>query len=87
MIVFPVEYVATKWPGYLWNVNEQHLYSIKVDGQLRKMKLYRPNQWNKKSDHCYQLSHRGRKLNIEQTVFYGLNKKVSGQLELFPWKA
>lgn len=39
MIVFPKEYVKTKYAGYFWNVEEKKLYTIKVTGVLRPMKL------------------------------------------------
>ncbi len=37
MIVFPKEFVKTKYPGYFWNVETKELYSIKIGGELRKM--------------------------------------------------
>lgn len=41
MIQFPSEFVKTPWPGYFWHQTEERLYSIKVRGVLRPMKLKR----------------------------------------------
>jgi hypothetical protein len=38
MIIFPAEYVKTKYPGYFWNINTKQLYSIK-SGALKPLKL------------------------------------------------
>lgn len=39
MVIFPPEFVKTKYPGYFWNTVDQQLYTIKVTGVLRPMKL------------------------------------------------
>lgn len=39
MVTLPKEFVATKYPGYFWNVTEKKLYSIKVTGELHSMKF------------------------------------------------
>lgn len=39
MVTLPVDFVATRYPGYFWNVTEKKLYSIKVTGELRPMKF------------------------------------------------
>lgn len=37
-IRFPEGYVALKgFPGYFWNANTQHLYTMKVTGELRPL--------------------------------------------------
>lgn len=41
MITFPPEFVATKYPGYYWNVVTKELYTIKGSGILRKMKPHK----------------------------------------------
>lgn len=39
MIVFPPDFIALrKYPGYFWSRDKQALYSLKVDGVLKKMK-------------------------------------------------
>jgi hypothetical protein len=37
MVTLPKEFVATRYPGYFWNVVEKKLYSIKVTGELKPM--------------------------------------------------
>ena len=39
MIVFPSEFVPTRYPGYFWNTAEKKLYSIKVTGELRPLRF------------------------------------------------
>ncbi len=41
MVTLPKNFVATRFPGYFWNVKEKKLYSIKVTGELRPMALQR----------------------------------------------
>jgi len=36
MITFPEQYVKTRFPGYVWNLEEQWLYSFKY-GVLKKL--------------------------------------------------
>ena len=37
MVTLPKEFVATRYPGYFWNVVEKKLYSIKITGELKPM--------------------------------------------------
>jgi hypothetical protein len=37
MVTLPRDFVATRYPGYFWNVVEKKLYSIKVTGELKAM--------------------------------------------------
>ncbi len=39
MVTLPKDFVATRYPGYFWNVVERKLYSLKVTGELRPMKF------------------------------------------------
>jgi len=39
MVILPPPFVKTKYAGYFWNVNEQRLYSIKITGILKTLKL------------------------------------------------
>jgi len=41
MIVFPPEYVKTRFPGYAWNTKNQMLYSIK-GGSLKPLTVNKP---------------------------------------------
>lgn len=35
MVTLPKDFVATKYPGYFWNVVDKKLYSLKVTGELK----------------------------------------------------
>lgn len=39
MIMFPSEFVKTKYNGYFWNTLTKELYSIKIRGVLKKMTI------------------------------------------------
>jgi len=41
MVTLPVDFVATRYPGYFWNVVEKKLYSLKVTGELRPMAFFK----------------------------------------------
>lgn len=41
MVTLPKDFVATRFPGYFWNVAEKKLYSIKVTGELRPMAFHK----------------------------------------------
>jgi len=61
MITLPPQYIATKFPGYFWNVNQQALYSIKVSGVLTRLKHTKPSiftHWNS----GYRVSVNGRRM-------------------------
>lgn len=60
MVSLPEEFVATWLPGYFWNIDEQKLYSIKIGGILRPLKLTLPNRWNN-GFKGYLVSHNGSK--------------------------
>lgn len=38
MVTLPLQFVATKYPGYFWNVDTQTLFTMKVTGILRQLK-------------------------------------------------
>ena len=42
MITFPDGFVATKFPGYFWNTTYEKLYTMKVTGVLRPMRIISP---------------------------------------------
>jgi hypothetical protein len=37
----PAGFVATKWPGYFWDMLNEKFYSMKVDGILKEMKHHK----------------------------------------------
>lgn len=41
MITFPEGFVKLQYPGYFWDVYNKKLYSIKTDGRLKELKLYK----------------------------------------------
>ena len=47
MVTLPPNFMATRFPGYFWNVETRQLYSIKVGGVLRPLKIRKPSVWNK----------------------------------------
>lgn len=65
----PDGFVATRIPGYFWDVNSQKLYSIKT-GVLREMILSVPNRYNGISLPAYRVSHEGKKryITLEELV-------------------
>ena len=63
----PENFVATKFPGYFYKVDENKVYSIK-SGVLKPMRIYKPNYWNKQRMDFVVISHRGHRhqLVLEQ---------------------
>ena len=45
MVTLPKDFVATRYPGYFWNVVEKKLYSIKVTGELKPMTFDKGGQF------------------------------------------
>lgn len=46
MVTLPPQFVATKYSGYFWNIEDERLYSLKITGELRPLKHTKPNRWN-----------------------------------------
>ena len=65
MVTLPPQFVATKYPGYFWNVDTQTLYTAKL-GVLKEMKRDKPSYYNHQFD-GYRVSVNGirRGLRIE----------------------
>lgn len=61
MVHLPRNFTATKYPGYFWNMIEERLYSIKIDGILKPLKISNPNYFNKIQEPCYRVSVRGKR--------------------------
>jgi len=47
MVTLPPQFVATKYPGYFWNLEDKRLYSVKITGMLRPLAHTKPNRWNR----------------------------------------
>lgn len=77
MVTLPSQFVATKYPGYFWNVDTQTLYTAKL-GVLREMKYTKPTVFNNMFE-GYRVSVNGvrrglrieylRKLQLTDSVF------------------
>jgi hypothetical protein len=62
MVTLPKDFVATRYPGYFWNVVEKKLYTIKVSGELRPMTFqHGGNFYGHRIEPGYQISVKGRK--------------------------
>lgn len=46
MVTLPEDFVATKWPGYFFNITDKQLYSVKVTGMLKPLAKIWPNYHN-----------------------------------------
>lgn len=45
-VSFKPEFIATKYPGYFFNIEDNKLYSMKIDGVLKPLKYREANYWN-----------------------------------------
>lgn len=61
MVSLPEGFTATKYPGYFWHVPTQSLYSLKVDGILKPLKISGPNHFNKWHEPGYRVSVEGQR--------------------------
>lgn len=61
MVTLPPQFVATMYPGYFWNLETKTLFSIKVAGELRELKLLKKGwtPWGVYNEDCYQVSVQG----------------------------
>lgn len=62
MVTLPKDFVATRYPGYFWNVKEKKLYSLKVTGELRPMTFFKGGTfYGVRHEPGYKLSVNGRR--------------------------
>jgi hypothetical protein len=62
MVTLPKDFVATRYPGYFWNVVERKLYSLKVTGELRPMTFHKGGNFGwVRVEPGYQISVKGKK--------------------------
>ena len=59
MVRLPDNFIATKFNGYFFNVENETLYSLKVKGVLRPMKLLKPNPFNHMHEPFFRISNNG----------------------------
>ena len=80
MVTLPVDFVATKYPGYFWNVREKKLYSIKITGELKPMAFHRGGRfYGYMVEPGYQVSVKGRKRTLALDYLNGL--KATSQIQ------
>lgn len=84
MVTLPVEFVATKYPGYFWNTADKKLYSLKVTGVLTPLAFHKGGCfYGHVIEPGYQISVNGRKRRF--TVDY-LNSLKPAANDVIPVK-
>lgn len=74
-VTLPEEFVAIKYQGYFWHLGEQKLYSLKIGGELKRMKTrsfyinwnhqkFKNKRGDKVGEPCYTLSVNGKRKQI-----------------------
>jgi hypothetical protein len=63
MLMFPLEFVPVKYPGYMWNVKDSQLYTYKL-GCLRALPVQLPRPWNHAQTPYYSVSHLGKRRRL-----------------------
>lgn len=80
MVTLPKDFVATRYPGYFWNVKEKKLYTLKVTGELKPMTFFKGGTW-------YGVSHEpGYKISVngqrrKYTMKYLNSLKSTNQIQ------
>lgn len=78
-VIMPEEFVATKYPGYFWNVKTKQLFTAKL-GVLRQLKVSLPNRWNRLNGPAYRISHEG----VRRTMTVAQLSKLAPKASVFP---
>ena len=84
MVTLPIEFVATKYPGYFWNTETQTLFSLKIDGVLKELKMVYPNHFNMIRMPGYRVSVKGRRRHL--SIGYLKDLKFQTVYEIIPVK-
>jgi hypothetical protein len=79
MVTLKPKFIATNFPGYFFNVEDDQLYSLKVDGVLKPLKFVTPNYWNKIDSYPIKLKD-GTKVISKG----GYNISVKGRRKFYP---
>jgi hypothetical protein len=79
MVVFPPEFVATRYPGYFWHLTEQRLYTIKVTGILRPLAVSNHIRYTHGRNQ-YKLSVNGNKRHIYEDTLKQLKAPKKNQV-------
>ena len=81
MVVMPDEFVATRYPGYFWNTDDQKLYSIKVTGELRPLAFQKGFvYYGRQIEPGYQISVRGQKRTMTLAYLKTLKKTTKREV-------
>lgn len=75
-VTMPDGFVATRYPGYFWNVRTQTLFTAKL-GVLRQIKLTLPSQYNTLTEPMYRVSHQGDRKHLSLRYLRGLKPRAS----------
>ena len=84
MVVLPIEFVKTRYPGYFWNTESQTLYSLKIGGVLKEIKISRPNSFNNYSEPMYRVCVKGVRKGMSLSSLQKLTSSV--WVDVFPVK-
>ena len=69
MVTLPPQFVATIYQGYFFNLETRTLFSIKIGGYLRELKLLKKGStpWGVYAEDCYQVSVNGQNRYLTMT--------------------
>lgn len=84
MIVLPIEFVPSKYPGYFWNTESQTLFSVKVDGVLKEIQISHPNNFNNLNQPGYRVSVKGKRKFLPLSYLKTLRATTS--VDVYPVK-
>lgn len=72
-VTLPPYHVPTKYPGYFYNVQDHKLYSYKMKQELRPLKKYYPNPFNRLHMPGFYISDNGRRKFVPVSYLRSLN--------------
>ncbi len=84
MVVLPIEFVPTRYPGYFWNTETQTLYSVKVSGELKELAITNPSAFSRITEPGYRVSVKGVRKFMAISRLKKL--KASTDVQVFPVK-
>lgn len=73
-VTLPEGFVATRFPGYFWNIETKTLYTAKL-GVLRPLPVCKPNPFNHFREDGYRVSHQGKKRFLSLSYLERLKPK------------
>jgi len=83
-MILPIEFAKTRYPGYFWNTESHTLYSLKIGGVLREIKISRPNRFNNYSEPGYRVCVKGKRKFMSLSSLEKLSASLS--VDVFPVK-